>query len=194
MKRHFDLISIGLLAFLGPLFVFPREKWNWALLAAVSLIFLGRWLIDRRLLSKTPIDTAIVLLLLMAFAGVFVIKDIRESAGKLAGLAYGILVFYMLIEALKTPIRMKIAVFVFLLAGLGMAVVGTLGRIAYPKAFVIPIVSKLHNIPHFNLGLKGAEAGVNMNPLGGALLLFIPLGVLQFSILLRKNRAFRLNG
>ena len=67
MKKHFDLISIGILVLLGPLFVFPKDKWNWVLLAAVSVFFFGRWIIERRFLPKTPIDVGMALLLVMAF-------------------------------------------------------------------------------------------------------------------------------
>ena len=187
MKKHFDLISVGILILLGPLFVFPEEKLNWILLLEVLFIIAGRWIIERRFLPKTPIDAAVALLMFMAFAGVLIIKDVGESAGKLAGLIYGIVVFYALIEALKTPKRVKIAVFAFLAAGLALALVGTLERGVYSEEFFIPVASKLPKIPQLKLGLKGAEAGINLNPLSGVLLLFIPIGITQFALLAKKK-------
>ena len=105
----------------------------------------------------------------------------------MAGLIYGIVVFYSLAGALKTPRRLKIAVLVFLAAGLMLAVVGFLGRLEYQEPFFAPIKSKLPKIPHVKLGLTGAEAGINPNPLGGILLLFIPIGILQIPLLMKKN-------
>ena len=195
MKKHFDLISIGALILTGPLFLFPKDKWNWILLLVVAIIFLGRWIIERRFLPKTPIDTAVALLLVMAFAGIFIIKDIGENAGKMAGLIYGIAVFFSLIETLKTPVRMKIGILVFLTAGLVLAAVGTMERITvdgsiYVERFFAPIQSKLPEIPQLNLRLKGAETGVNPNALGGCLLLFVPMGIMQFSLLAKKKTEY----
>jgi putative inorganic carbon (HCO3(-)) transporter len=191
MKKHFDLVSIGALVLLGPLFIFPKEKWNWILLAVVvGFILGGRWIIDRRFLPRTPIDGGVALLLAMAFVGVFRIKDMGGSAGKMAGLIYGLVVFYMLIEVLKSVGRMKVAVVVLLAAGLGLAVIGTLGRGEGREAFIAPVESKLPKIPLVKLDLTGAETGVNPNPLGGVLLLFIPIGIMQFPLLLKKHNEY----
>ena len=188
MKKFFDLVSIGALVLLGPLFIFPKEKWNWILLAVVvGFIFGGRWIFERKFLPRTPVDAAVALLLIMAFVGVFAIKDVSGSAGKLAGLIYGLVVFYVLIETLKSMGRIKAAVVVFLMAGLGLAVIGMLGRGEYREAFIAPIESKLPKIPQVKFGLTGAEAGVNPNPLGGVLLLFIPIGIMQLPLLLKKR-------
>jgi putative inorganic carbon (HCO3(-)) transporter len=186
MKKHFDLISIGVLLLLGPLFIFPKETWNWILLSAVSILFFGRWILERRFLPKTPIDAAMALLLVMALSGVFVIKTVGESTGKIVGLIYGIVVFYVLIEALKTLGRVKISVVVFLALGLGLALIGILGM-GEQEYFITSVAGKLPKIPHINFGLTGAEKGVNPNPLGGSLLLFIPIGIMQFSLLIKRK-------
>jgi putative inorganic carbon (HCO3(-)) transporter len=190
MKKHIDLLSIGVLLLLGPFFVFPKEKWNWMLLTVVIMLFFSRWIIERRFLPNTPIDAAIGVLLVMALASVFVIKDIGESAGKLAGLIYGIVVFYALTKAITTPGRVKVAILVFLAAGCVLAVVGLLGRIEYKEPFFAPVESKLPKIPKIKLGLTGAETGVNLNPLGGILLLFIPIGIMQFPLLVKVNKDY----
>ncbi len=190
MKKHFDLVSIGVLIVLGPLFVFPKEKWNWLLLAAVAVLFLSRGILERTLLPKTPLDAAIGLLLIMAGAGIFVIPEIGPSLDKLAGLVYGIVVFFLLLETLKTPRRMKWALLGFLAAGLFLAVFGTLARTRNWKPVSLAIEAKIPKLPRFDPGLKGAEVGINPNPLGGTLLLFFPLGVMQIFILGKRNNVF----
>jgi putative inorganic carbon (HCO3(-)) transporter len=188
MKKHFDLVSIGALILLGPLFVFPKEKWNWLLLAAMAALFVAKRICERHVLPKTPIDAAIGLLLIMAWAGVFVIKDIAQSTEKLAGLVYGVVFFFMLVNMLKTPKRIKIAIMGFLALGLSLAVLGTLGASVSGKPIFLSIESKFPKIPRINLGLHGAELGINPNPLGGTLLLFFPVGaILIFLLLKRKN-------
>jgi putative inorganic carbon (hco3(-)) transporter len=187
MKKHFDLVSIGVLIVLGPLFFFPKEKWNWLLLSAMAVLFVARRIIERKILPKTPIDAAIGLLLMMALAGIFIIKDVAQSTEKLAGLVYGVVFFFMLVNMLKTPKRMKIAIIGFLALGLFLAVIGTLGAYNSGKPIFLSIESKLPKMPRINLGLKGAALGINPNPLGGTLLLFFPVGAMQLFLLLKRK-------
>ncbi len=187
MKKHFDLIGLASLILLGPLFIFPNDKWNWVIILAVSALFIGRWIIDKKLLSKTPIDAPIGLLLVMALTGVFVVKDIEESAAKLAGLVYGIIIFFILVGVLKTPKRVKSAVILFLIVGLLLAIVGTLGRLDTRKQIFPSIESIMPKLPNINFRLRGAEDGINPNPLGGILLLFIPIGMILIHPLTEKG-------
>jgi len=190
MKKPFDLILIAFLVLLGPLFLFPKENWNWVLLLAISILFIGRWISDKKFLSRTPIDAAIGLLLVMALAGVFVVKEIDESAAKLTGLVYGVVIFFTLVGALKTPKRVKSAIIIFLMAGLLLAIVGTLGRLD-PVKQVFPLIdSIIPKLPHINFGLRGAEGGVNPNPLGGILLLFIPIGMILIYLLTKMGNGY----
>lgn len=189
MKKRFDLISIVIVVLLGPVFVFPKEKWNWILLS-VSIIWIGQGIIERRFLPKTPIDFAAAPLLIIMFAGVFIIRNTSDSVGKYAGLIYGIILFYGLVEALKTSKRIKIAVLVFLIMGIMLSVAGTLGRYPGDENVFPGIESVLSKIPKINFGIAGAEMGINRNALGGILLLFIPLGLIQFPILLKKQQDY----
>jgi len=181
-----EFLPLVVALLLGPLFVFPRDRWNWVILAGVGVLWGWNWILKRKILPTTPIDTAIALLCVMAFIGVFTIKDVRGSAGKLAGLVYGIVVFYLLVGILKSSGRMKASMAVFLTAGLGIAVIGTLGRIPIDP-IVAPIEAKLFKIPQVKFDLEGAEPGVNPNPLGGTLLLFVPIAIMQLPLLLKKR-------
>ena len=190
MRRHFDLVSTYVLVLLGPLFIFPKGKWNWILFLAVSILFIGRWISEKKFLSKTPIDAAIGSLLIMALAGIFFVKDIEESASKLAGLVYGVVLFFTLVGALKTPKRVKSAAIIFLTAGFFLAIVGTLGRLDTGKQVFPSIESMIRKLPHINFGLRGAEGGVNPNPLSGILLLFIPIGMILIRPFTKKGNGF----
>lgn len=187
MTGRAGLFSAGVIAVAGPLFVFPRERWIWALLPIAIFLFLLQRSSERGLIAKSPINAPLALLMIVAFASVFVTKDIGESSGKLAGLVYGVIVFFALIDALNTPKRIRFAVLVFLAMGMALAIVGVLGREDYHKPFFEGVEAILPRIPRLNLHLAEAERGVNLNPLGGILLLFFPLGISQIYHFGRKN-------
>lgn len=184
MRKIFDLISVGMLALLGPLFIFPREKWNWVLIAGVAAIFTGRWIFERKFLPRTPIDAAMALLVLWALFGLFGVHDLAVCAPKLAGLAYGVVIFYILIGALKRQVRIKIAIGIFISMSLAVSFVGTLSR---HDGISIPIVK---NIPKVIFKIERAETGINPTPLGGTLLLFIPPGLMVLAFLVKKKNEF----
>jgi O-antigen ligase len=187
MRKYFDLISVGMLGFLGPFFIFPREKWNWVLIAGIAAIFTWRWFIDRKLLPHTPIDAAIALLVIWMIFGMLGGNDIVVGASKIAGLAYGVVLFYILIGALRRVIRIKIATIIFISMSLVVSIVGTLSRL---DSFSIPQIdeTKISKIiPKVIIKFERAETGINPNPLGGTLLLFIPPGLMALAFLLKKE-------
>jgi putative inorganic carbon (HCO3(-)) transporter len=193
MRKNFDIISVGILALLGPLFIFPREKWNWVLIAGVAAIFSGRWIFERKLLPHTPIDTAMALLVLWAFFGLFGVHDLTVCTPKIAGLTYGVVLFYILIGALTTRVRIKIAILIFISMSLAVSFVGTLSRfdgIGFPQITKNKIIE---NVPKVILNIKGAENGINPNPLGGTLLLFVPPGMMALAFLLKRKNEITKN-
>lgn len=177
------IIALGL----GPLFIFPRERWLW-MLFIVPLIWIGRGILGFRWLRRTPIDGAVALIAFWAFLGTFRVSDIEESTAKLAGFVYGIVVFYVVVESVKSFGRIKIAVAVFLVAGFIVASVGTINR---PQDRYKPPKKGITNIvPRVDMKIERAETGVNPNPLGGTLLLFIPLGLVQIPMLLKRKSEY----
>ncbi len=193
LRSRFDLISVGLLALLGPLFVFPREKWNWVLLVGVAAVFIGRSIFERRLLPHTPVDLAVGLLVIWAFLGMLLnFYSIAAGMSKIAGLAYGITFFYILIGGMRKLIRIKIAIVIFIAMGMVVSLVGTLSRLDHFESLSIPQIDNnelVKSIPKVIIKFDRAETGINPNPLGGTLLLFIPLGMMAFASLLKKKNA-----
>jgi putative inorganic carbon (hco3(-)) transporter len=190
MKKNFDLISVGILALLGPLFIFPREKWNWVLIAGVAAIFTGRWIFERKFLPRTPIDAAMALLVLWALFGLFGVHDLAVCESKLAGLAYGVVLFYILIGALRRLGRIKIAIVIFISMSLAVSLVGTLSRLDSSKIPQIDENKIFKIIPKVIFKFERAETGINPNALGGTLLLFIPPGMMALAILSKKKNEF----
>lgn len=190
LKSRFDLISLGLLAVLGPLFIFPREKWNWVLLVGVAAVFIGRLIFERRFLPHTPIDLAVALLVIWAFIGTLLnFNTLVVGMSKIAGLAYGIVLFYVLIGALRKLIRVKIAMVIFIAMGMVVSLIGTLSRLDGLSIPQIDSNELVKSIPKVIIKFDRAETGINPNPLGGTLLLFIPSGIMAFASLLKKKNA-----
>jgi len=193
LKSRFDLISLGLLALLGPLFVFPRVKWNWVLLAGVAAVFIGRSIFERRLLPHTPVDLAVTLLVIWAFFGMLLnFNAIAVGMSKIAGLAYGITFFYILIGGIRKLIRIKIAIVIFITMGMVVSLIGTLSRLDHFEGLSIPQIDNnelVKKIPKVIIKFDRAETGINPNPVGGTLLLFIPLGMMAFASLLKEKIA-----
>ncbi|MDP2933394.1 MAG: hypothetical protein Q8N81_04660, partial [bacterium] len=190
MKKNFNLVSLGILGLLGPFFIFPREKWNWVLLAGVAAIFTGRWIFERKFLPRTPIDAAMALLVLWALFGLFGVNDLAVCASKLAGLAYGVVLFYILIGALRRLVRIKIAIVIFISMSLAVSLVGTLSRLDSSSIPQIDENKIVKNIPKVIFKFERAETGINPNPLGGTLLLFIPPGLMALAFLVKKKNEF----
>lgn len=188
MKKLFasDLLPLGVVAALGPLFVFPRERWMWVLLA-IPLFWLGALLAGRSWFRRTPIDAAIVLLAVWAFLSMLGVSEIEGSISKAAGFVYGIVVFYAVVAAARNGKRIKWGIGVFLAAGIVVAAVGTLSRPEIGSAAVIDSSKVFSALPRIDMNIERAEEGVNPNPLGGTLLLFIPLGLALIPGIQKKN-------
>jgi putative inorganic carbon (hco3(-)) transporter len=190
MKKNFDLVSLGILGLLGPFFIFPREERNWVLIAGVAVLFAGRWVFERKFLPRTPIDAAMALLVIWALIGMLDVNDLTAGASKIAGLAYGVVFFYVLIGALRTLVRVKIAIIIFISMSLAVSLIGTLSRL---DSLSIPQLDEnkiFKSIPKVIIKFERAETGINPNPLGGTLLLFIPPGMMAFAFLLKKKNKF----
>jgi len=172
-----DLFPLFVAVAAGPLFVFPRERWLW-ILPAVPLVWLLRGLFGLPWLRKTPADLALAVLAVWILLGTLRLPDIGPSVDKLAGFVYGVVVFYAVLEAARKPGRLRAGIVLFLMAGAVIAVVGTLGRRA---------TDLFTPVPHIEMNIAGAANGVNPNPLGGTLLLFLPLGLALVPHFLKKE-------
>lgn len=189
LKSWFDLFSICFLTLLCPLFVFPRDKWNWALLVGVGAVMFGRWFMTREFLPRTPIDEATALLAVWAFFGIMAKGNLALATSKVAGLSFGIVYCYLLIGVLSSIPRIKIAIAILISMGLAIAVIGTLSRL---DGLSVPQIDKnttVKSIPKVIIKLDRAETGINPNPLGGTLLLFFPPGIMVFAKIIKNKKS-----
>jgi len=160
------------LVLLSPFFLFPSPERAWSL-AALPILWIARRIARGRFVSRTPLDWAIALLMLMVLVSLFATFDLSFSLGKIAGVLLGIGLYYALVEWASTPERLRWAVACYAAAGVALAVVGLLGADWISKfSGLSQITSRL---PALVRGLPGAEGGIHPNEVGGALTWVVPL-------------------
>ncbi len=112
----------------------------------------------------------------MVLVSLYATYDVAVSLPKIAGLVYGIAVFYATAGATARSQRsLAWGVGLFLTVGVGLAGLALLGT-RWPAKFPI-LTPLLERLPAAIRGLPGAAAGFHPNEVAGALLWFIPLTV-----------------
>jgi O-antigen ligase len=171
------LIELALLAALAPLALFPTPG-RFAALLAIPAVWVGRWLAgrpgQRAFVPRTPLDAAIVGLLVMVGVSIYATSDLNASLPKLAGVVYGVGVYYAVVRACRAwPASIAWAGSAGLaLAALGVAGLGLLGT-DWPIKFTA--LEQLRELaPPRLTGLPGAEAGFHPNEVAGVLAWLIP--------------------
>lgn len=173
-------LTLVALALLAPLALFPTPT-RFVALLAIPVLWLWRWRVTRNpqsghLIPRTPLDGAIFWIALMVLVSLYATFDIAFSLPKIAGLVYGIAVFYATVDvAARSRKLLAWAIGLYILMGFGLAglaLIGTRWPAKYP--FFEPVVARL---PAALRGMPGAEAGFHGNEVAGALLWFIPLAL-----------------
>ncbi len=146
-----------------------------AALGTIPLFWLARRIARSTWTTPTPIDLPIVLLLVMGLVGVAVSADRETSLLAYGELLGGVAVFYGLVNGLCAPPRTRDlyqAIWLFLLLGAGMGLVGILGLRYSEKFFSIP--SLLSIVPHLDFPFFN-PSGFTPNIVAGAVAPVIPL-------------------
>jgi putative inorganic carbon (HCO3(-)) transporter len=177
--RATNWLEVALLAVMTPLFVFPKPEWTWLFLV-FPLLWTVRWALEKNGVgdskSRTVVDVAILILCIQILVSTLMSGDVPASLPKIAGILYGIFVFYALVRLLRTDILIKAGVGVFIVGGIALASMGLVGMSKSREPFFAKAVNfLLEKIPQKNWGLKGAELGLNPNALAGVMMLFVPL-------------------
>jgi len=156
----------------------------------VPLIWLARYVGRGRVIRRTPLDWAILLMMVMVLVSLYATFDIAFSLPKVAGMVFAVAVYYAVVEYADSPRRLWIAVGAFLLAGLALSVVGLLG-VAWSSKF--PILTALTSrLPRLIMGLPGAESGLSGNELAGTLEWFVlPAWAMAVWTARRPSEGFR---
>lgn len=179
-----QLILVGLVA---PFFLFPSLKYTWILLIVPS-IWIWRFIIKKKIFERSILDWAIFILAFQVFATCLIVPDLAYSLPKITGVLFGIAFFYSITALLKTEKLIKAGIVLFLGGGLILSVIGILSMTSSrDKHFdELIIISKF--IPKINFNPQGAETGLNPNPLGGTLVLIIPLYLVTTFLYLRRKK------
>ena len=191
-------INLAILGLLAPLALFPTPTRFCALLV-VPALWIMRWAAGRRtspaganFIPRTPLDVAVLCLATMIVVSMYATFDVAFSLPKIAGLVYGIAVFYATVDATRSSDRaLAWGVALFLAIGVGLAGLSLLGA-RWPAKF--PVLAPLwERLPAAIRGLPGAEAGFQANEVAGALLWFVPLALALclFALFWGRNLGWR---
>jgi putative inorganic carbon (hco3(-)) transporter len=181
--RIFTVAEILLMGLLLPIVLFPSPTRFLALLL-IPLFWLLRRLLCRTLLPLTPLNGALLLLLLMVLVTVLITPDLLWSLPKVAGVVYGVALYFAAVSAIQLSPRLFWAgTGLLLLAGMGVAAAGLLGMSASGKLpLVQPLVSRLPA-----LRLAGGDL-INPNEVAGVLLWMAPLALALALVLILRWR------
>lgn len=142
----------------------------------------------------TGLDWSLVFLLLMVLVSLFATYDLHLSLPKVAGVLYGITVFYTVSKtAAKSAAALSVVVAILLMMGTGVAILGLVGTNWINKLPVLQDVTR--QLPQQIVTLPGAPGGFQPNEVAGTLLWAAPLstclaafGVSRFGQLRRRFR------
>lgn len=138
-------------------------------LLLIPLLWGARRVATGHFVPPTPLDWSLAALLVMVMVSLYATFDLALSLPKVAGVLYGVAVFYALVDAVgDSERRLWAAVALFIVAGLGVAAVGVFATQWSTK---VPILVGL------TARLPALLSVVNPNEVAGVLLWMTPLAV-----------------
>lgn len=182
MKYHIFLFLLLLSAF--PFILFPDGTKSLVLLL-LPFIMLLRWYKVKHFVLRTPLDWSIFLMMFMVLVSIWATPDLSFSLGKVAGVLFGIVFYYVMVDLIDSDTSLQSVVVFFSLFGVGFAVLAILGMQATSKFSILGTIP--NQIPHIFRGISGAENGFNPNQVGGVLLFFVPLQGLLFQYYVQRK-------
>lgn len=163
------------LMLIAPALFFPTPGRALALLV-IPFFWITRRLASGHFVPRTPLDPAILLLLIMVGVSVPVSPDPLFSLPKVTGVLLGIGFFYAVSARAATPNGRWLMVLLLLAVALGIAALGLVGT---QWANSVPLLRALTaRLPLAVTGLPGSPDGFNPNVVSGALLFAAPLALL----------------
>jgi putative inorganic carbon (HCO3(-)) transporter len=166
------------LAIVSPFLLFPDRRWAW-LAVVIPGLWIVRYVAHGRFLPSTPLDWPIALLMAMVAVSLFATFSIEYSLPKITGMVLGVGLYYALVDWMDTDGRARWAVWGFVAAGAGLAIVGLLGTNWLDKMQGLSDVTR--GLPRVVPGLPGAESGFQPNEVAGTLVLVaLPAFALAF--------------
>ena len=163
--------ELFVLAAVSPALLFPTPA-RLLVLVVVPVLWTAAHLAGGRAIPRTPLNAAVLALLVMVAVSLFATFDVLWSLGKVAGVILGVLFFWGINRWIVTEARLRAGLAVFLAAGGVLAVLGLVGSMESFKFAGLPI-----RLPTVIRGVPGAEKGFNPNAVSGCLVLFVPLQI-----------------
>jgi len=191
----FDWLQILIVGLAAPSFLFPSKKSVWAFLIILGMLFC-RGAIKKSFFKRTALDWPLGILLIQIFLSCLLVPDINFSIPKIAGAIYGIIVFYSLVSIFISNKIIEWGIRSFLGIGLLFSVISILGMAGYfwtnEKLFNQIMIKISEHFPKINWHLAGAEDGFNPNPIGGILILIIPLCLVFLFSSFQPDRCYKM--
>ncbi len=179
MNEWIDWIIVGALLAGSVFFLFPKVRYAWAYLIVGALVLL-RGRLKRAFFERTSLDAPIGVLVFLAMVTGFTSSEVSSSFGKIAGVLFGVLLYYAALAVMKTEEFIRLGIYALILGAVTFALVGVVDSDLYPELwFSRDLLAVLH-VPTYRWGLPGAENGVSPNALAGGLLLATPLSLFAF--------------
>lgn len=152
------------------------------------------WLLRKRETGRffppTPLDVSLLLLLLMVLVSLYATFDIAFSFPKVAGVVYGVALYYTVVAAAgRSPRALWIGAGLFLVSGLGIVGLSLMGVQWSTKLPILGGVVAL--LPERALTIPGRSYGINPNEVAGVLLWIVPLALALAATTLLRYRALR---
>jgi len=197
-KIWIDWLQFSLIVVLSPLFLFPSMKYIW-IFSVIPLILILRFLIKKIFIEKTILDWAIFFLIMAVFVTCLIVPDLAFSLPKIAGVLFGIVFYYSIVNLLTKKKYIKYGILFFLSGGLIFSIISALGMTRYNLEYRNDLNRIYKWIPEINFNLQGAKEGFNPNAIGGTIIIFLPLFFIfaithlqrkKQNILLYKNKLF----
>ncbi len=169
-----------------PLVLFPSPIKALSLLL-LPLLWTARKIGRGHFVPATPVDWIMFGLLLMILVSLYATFDINFSLDKIAGLTYGIVVFYATVAWVgQSSRRIWQGVGLLFVLGWGVAILSLLGAKWLNRFPVLDGVIGL--LPQRLVSLPGAVDGISTNQLAGVLLWIAPLALMLTVISLARIR------
>ncbi len=177
-----------ILALASPLLLFPSAGRSPALLV-VPVLWGIALIAKRQPLPSTPLNSSLLLLMIMVLVSLYATYDIAFSLPKLSGMVLAVGVFFGVARESQRARGWWLSLLVFMGIGLGIAAISLLGTHFFGKiSLLAPITSRL--APRF-VGLPGAEEGFHPNTVAGTLLWVMPLFMALSIFRLGKTKDLR---
>lgn len=125
-------------------------------------------------IPSTPLNVALLLMVLMILVSLWASSDINYSLPKISGLVLGIGAFYAVVRVSKQSRGWSFGLYVLIGIGVAIAMLGVLGIGKFNDKIVLFGILTTR-LPRLIMGLKGAESGVSPNELAGALIWVLPV-------------------